>query len=613
MRHLAGRGCAVVCAPLRRLSFTRKQIVNYVAMIDGYEACVRRYAGRIDTARIGIVGHGFGGGMAPAIMRQLIRNKRWGAAGAFMFIMAPWYTFGIDARGLQDFPKTVSLVAEIFDNDDVNDPRIAADLYENIAIPNINKSFLIVHGDSRGDCRLRADSDVPIHDEEKTGPDALDYYAVYRIADALAAAVFEHSAPGREIAIGNGKPRLVFAGAWPDGVPVREITAVDSPSLYLPRKFAYVNSWRSMRNPRIDATPLRMARKLFFWHFLQSARLYAGLAPKSLDRDAERDADSDYDAMPNPIDSGFGAQSASKVLEDSLLLPTTRQQVYWFLPDTPAQSPVVLFLHGYSGRDPQSYQPFINHIVSRGNSVIFPTYPLMPPPSKTSEILDKYRCLYEGIDSALSHCSGHIDTTRAGIFGHSFGGGAAPAVAYRYFVNRGFGRNGIGMFIAAPWFSFDITPEQMARLPKSGDMIIEVYDDDHVNDHAMAVDLYRSIPARRRQYVTLFSDSCDGYDMPADHFVPYGESHIDGRENMLDYYGVWRLFDALLATVFRHDSAGGAVAFGNGRAGQTFMGDCSGDHPVHPLSISNDPHPDHPEIEYVEMWDKPANPRRNVK
>ena len=50
---------------------------------------------------------------------------------------------------------------------------------------------------------------------------------------------------------------------------------------------------------------------------------------------------------------------------------------YWiYEPDRPKPktAPVVIFLHGWSGTNPLYYGAWIDHIVKRGNIVVFPRY-----------------------------------------------------------------------------------------------------------------------------------------------------------------------------------------------------------------------------------------------
>src|SRR5205085_4620953 len=52
-------------------------------------------------------------------------------------------------------------------------------------------------------------------------------------------------------------------------------------------------------------------------------------------------------------------------------------QEYWiFEPDSPkpASAPLVIFLHGWGGMNPLYYGAWIDHLVKRGNVVVYPRY-----------------------------------------------------------------------------------------------------------------------------------------------------------------------------------------------------------------------------------------------
>src|SRR5688572_3794659 len=55
----------------------------------------------------------------------------------------------------------------------------------------------------------------------------------------------------------------------------------------------------------------------------------------------------------------------------------TGNQEYWvFEPDTPkpASAPLVVFIHGWGGMNPLYYGAWLDHLVKRGNIVVYPRY-----------------------------------------------------------------------------------------------------------------------------------------------------------------------------------------------------------------------------------------------
>jgi hypothetical protein len=67
----------------------------------------------IDTSRVMIIGHGFGAGAVPSLMKGL-REKGWGNRGAVMYLMSPWYLYSINEREMSSYPDSVSMIVEVF-------------------------------------------------------------------------------------------------------------------------------------------------------------------------------------------------------------------------------------------------------------------------------------------------------------------------------------------------------------------------------------------------------------------------------------------------------------------------------------------------------------------
>jgi len=200
-----------------------------------------------------------------------------------------------------------------------------------------------------------------------------------------------------------------------------------------------------------------------------------------------------------------------------------------------------------------------------------------------------------------------------GFMGHSLGGGAVPYLARKGVVERGWGKRGVLLFVMAPWYLFGVTQQDLETFPPHAKLIMQVYDNDFTNDHRMAKDVFEniSIPSSEKEYVTLFSDSWSSCTLDADHFTPLATGISFGKEDALDYYGVYRLFDALAAYTFTSDTAGKALALAHGSAQQRFMGKWPGGPYVRELSATAYPEITHPESYYQNPWSNEINPRRS--
>jgi hypothetical protein len=229
--------------------------------------------------------------------------------------------------------------------------------------------------------------------------------------------------------------------------------------------------------------------------------------------------------------------------------------------------------------------------------------------------MDKYSMAFACFTEAIKRYPEIIDTTRIGIFGQSFGAGAVPWVAKKVFTEMKWGDHGAFLLVSAPWYYYGVTDEDLHNIPSKVKLLIIIYDDDVFNDHQMAVDLFRSttsIPLSEKCFVTMYSDTLDSIILPANHFVPYSSENVNGVIDQFDYYGLFRLFDALAAYAFEGDTLGKHIALGDGSKEQCYLGEWHNETPVKPFSVSKNPRPEHPALLYFFSWDNRLNPRRDA-
>jgi dienelactone hydrolase len=273
---------------------------------------------------------------------------------------------------------------------------------------------------------------------------------------------------------------------------------------------------------------------------------------------------------------------------------------YWLF--TPAGStsatalPVVVFLHGFSAVDPETYRAWIDHIVRRGAVVIYPDYQTK---DLTATPVDDYQAnAIAGIEAALTRFSdssaGLTDLTRIAFVGHSLGGVLAfniaalatshdlPSVAAVMSVEPGGCAEcgGISTLLNVPY-------EDLSTINPGARIVVMAGDRDTVaGDQGAKVAWSRltSVPLDRRDYIVLHSDSWGSPPLIADHYVPIASS-VD-PPNALDWYGAWKLFDLLTDCAF--SGIGCANALG-GSTAQLDMGRWSDGRPVTPPTITDMP------------------------
>src|SRR6185503_8139565 len=106
---------------------------------------------------------------------------------------------------------------------------------------------------------------------------------------------------------------------------------------------------------------------------------------------------------------------------------------YWiYEPDKPkpTTAPVVVFLHGWGGTNPLYYGAWIDHIVKRGNIVIFPRYQSTILTRREDFIPNTLYAVKDAV-TRLQTEAGHVrpDLNKVATVGHSLGGLLAASVA----------------------------------------------------------------------------------------------------------------------------------------------------------------------------------------
>lgn len=270
-----------------------------------------------------------------------------------------------------------------------------------------------------------------------------------------------------------------------------------------------------------------------------------------------------------PIASGYGANGTFTVMDErfaSPLFPT--ENVHVFRPaERSSVAPVIFFAPGFGATDPANYRPLINHIVSRGYALVFSPFQVIAGDGSVYE--KRYDTIFAGYEEAVRRYGNFLDLSRVGFIGHSYGGGASFAMVQRGAVGKGWGNRGVFVFTLAPWYVYEITTRQLLSFPAHAKLLVQVYDNDTVNDHRIAKEVFERVglPASEKDFVLLRSDQQQGLELDASHGTPSGQT-----PNALDYYGIWRLFDALADYAFNGTAAGKELALGNGNAQQRFMG-----------------------------------------
>jgi pimeloyl-ACP methyl ester carboxylesterase len=300
-------------------------------------------------------------------------------------------------------------------------------------------------------------------------------------------------------------------------------------------------------------------------------------------------------------------------------------QEYWlFEPDSPKprSAPVVVLIHGWGGMNPLFYGAWIDHLVKRGNIVIYPRYQtnlLTPLKEFTPNTISAVKDAIERLQTEKGHVTPELNKFAA--VGHSMGGLLAanlaalaaesklPRVRAVMSVEPGITESPINFVLA----DLKKLPADTLLLALAGDQDSLVRDTDAKRIY------YEStrIPSANKDFITLVSDTHGAPALVASHRAPTAmDKSYDSGEgsggapagtpdpigdapevkrrvrpetmqvNALDYYGTWKLFDALCDAAFTGKNR--EYALGN-TPQQRFMGLWSDGIPVKELKVTDKP------------------------
>jgi hypothetical protein len=218
--------------------------------------------------------------------------------------------------------------------------------------------------------------------------------------------------------------------------------------------------------------------------------------------------------------------------------------------------------------------------------------------------------MLKGFEAGVQVARTAIDTSRTGFIGHSFGGGAVPAVAWHYSVKKGWGAKGTFLFIMAPWYVKYFTQAQFESFPSHATMIVQVYEDEKFNDWRIAEDIFYSsaIPPVNKDFVIVHNDRHDTVAVDAEHVAPLSESAND--IDIIDYYAIYRLLAALADYTFTGNDSAKTIALGNGAQAQRYMGTWPDGTRVTELTVTDSPVCPYRKRSYLFRWNRLSNFRR---
>ena len=213
LNHLVSRGFVVVF-PAWPIEYDPDK--QYDVVDTGARLAVET-SGRVDLDRVGFVGHSYGGGMLPWLLRQAAA-RGWGSEALWATALAPWFSMLLP-DGPIEVPSHTRYTTVHYRDDVLVDARIGIEVLDSLTIPRSQRLHLTTRTDQHRSPILSADHLGPVSFElpwlGTLSTDALDLWA-WRVIDATASCSLE----GRWC-----DADLTEIGTWPDGQSFRAAIA----------------------------------------------------------------------------------------------------------------------------------------------------------------------------------------------------------------------------------------------------------------------------------------------------------------------------------------------------------------------------------------------------
>jgi len=273
------------------------------------------------------------------------------------------------------------------------------------------------------------------------------------------------------------------------------------------------------------------------------------------------------------------------------------RRVYGFLPAEPAvvgKVPFVFFRHGWQGMNPRAYGALIDHLAREGNVVVFPVYQENDATSPQIVVANAAAGERAALE-ALKALGVEPDAQRVVYFGYSMGAAISLKLASTY-VKEGLPRPQ-AMVFAAPGDAYHVAKGEDAKsiwpvlseLPATLPVAIVTGEQDTEiglpTGLKLAAALCKVTRPGRLVLLVLPADEHAGKKVGAGHGSPGAPDsrydfdlktplseipkHIAGRVgfeasaslNNLDFYGYWRVLDAVIDSVATAPSTSAKYVF----------------------------------------------------
>lgn len=233
-------------------------------------------------------------------------------------------------------------------------------------------------------------------------------------------------------------------------------------------------------------------------------------------------------------------------------------EYYIFEPENANRAlPLIVFNHGlWMGKNPKYYRAWIDHIVKRGNIVIFPVNKIslkIFSSDTSNNVIDSVKMaikrLYDGTHTIP-------DLNKFAAMGHSIG--ALIAVNMAVLANtKGLPRPRAVMAVQ-PGNPFYVKVENLNAIPRGTLLLSIAAMEDYVVFDLYAKRIFNEATGLNKEdknLIIIKSDYHGAQKLSADHFAPcslkgFSDASRGYAIDALDYYGYWKLLDGLTDAAF---------------------------------------------------------------
>jgi predicted esterase len=285
--------------------------------------------------------------------------------------------------------------------------------------------------------------------------------------------------------------------------------------------------------------------------------------------------------------------------------PSFTSDGYWMYEPTnpkPDSANVIVFNHGYGVYNPGPYGSWIEHLVRKGNIVIFPRYQYnitIPLPSAFTNNTAK------AIRDALTELTSNLNYVQPKynnfvIIGHSYGGVITSNLAIQH-SSYGIPKPK-AIMLCMPGTSIYTLGRinSYSAMDSSINVLSIIGENDIVVGDTFGLEIFNTttnIPTSHKNLVELKKDNYGSPNMAAGHNVCLASNisydggtigsvitgaYVEARTNAVDFYCFWKLADALIDCSINGTNCD--YAFGD-TPNQKSMGSWSDGSPVIPLNI----------------------------